>query len=171
MGIRGGMLLAPLVPAMSRFDGSPMNRRGFTLIEVAVTLLVGVLLTTMAIRGFGNTTSRMTVTQARNSFASLHARARAVAIERGQDALFMIDEAGDSVWVTVGGDRIEHRDFSETMDVEIDTSPSGTITLCMTPRGFAETACNSFSTSATIRFQQGGQYRIAEILPLGQIRW
>lgn len=148
-----------------------MNRRGFTLVEVVVTLLVGVLLTSMAIRGFGNTTSKMAVSQARNAFTSLHARARAVAIERGVDAELKIDEAGDSVWVEADGNRIEHRDFAETMDVEIDSKPSGVITLCMSPRGFADVDCNSFGTKALVRFGQGQQYEIVEILPLGQIRW
>lgn len=149
-----------------------MNRRsrGFTLIEVIIAIMIGVILTSMAVKGFGNTSSKMATRQARNVFNGMAARARAHAIESGSRALLIADARGDSVVLIVGGVVVENIRFSAEMGVDIQTSTPLT-RICMTPRGFADPDCNSFSSVVTMAFVQGAQTETIEILPLGQIRW
>ena len=56
------------------------KRFGFTIIELVIALLVGSILTSIALSSFGNSTARFSVRGAPNSFISLHARTRAAAI-------------------------------------------------------------------------------------------
>lgn len=142
------------------------------MIEIVVTVVVAVLLLTMALRGFGDTMSRMAVDGARQSFASLQARTRTVAIERGDIARLSTDPAGDSVWITVSGNRVDLLNFMEDRGVDIRSGTSGVISLCMSPRGFAEIDCNSFQdNTVTLDFVQGAASASLTILPLGQLSW
>ncbi len=149
-----------------------MNRRsrGFTLIEVLIAIMIGMILTSIAVRGFGDTSSRMATRQARNVFNGMAARARAHAIESGSRTILIADAQGDSVVLFVGGTVIENIRFSGEMGVDIQSSSTVT-RICMSPRGFADPDCNSFSSAITIAFVQGAQTETIEILPLGQIRW
>lgn len=142
------------------------------MVEVIVVVALGAILISMALRGFGDTTSRMTVRNARQSFAALQARARAYAIERGELTRFRVDPAGDSAWVEASGGRIEVLEFAEDRNVDVTSGVSGIITLCMNPRGFGETSCNSFGNGTVdFAFVQGSETAELTILPLGQLEW
>lgn len=142
------------------------------MVEMIVVVAVGAILVSMALRGFGDTTSRLAVQNARQSFAALQARARAYAVERGDLARFHTDPAGDSAWIESGGDRIDIVRFGENRNVDIQSSTTGVITLCMNPRGFGETYCNSFgSGTVDLSFVQGAETVSLTILPLGQLEW
>lgn len=147
--------------------------QGFTFVEVVVVIAIGAILVSMAVRGFGDAASGMSVRGARESFASLQARARASAIERGEQVLLRVDLADDRVWIEGDdGSTITALDFGDDRDVEIHSSASSPITVCMNPRGFADTSCNSFgSSSVDLAFVQGPQRSEATILPLGQVEW
>lgn len=150
----------------------PESRWGFTMVEIVVTVLVATILLTIAVRGFGDTMSGMAVDGARQSFASLQSRARSVAIERGDITRLNTDPAGDSVWITVGGSRVDFLNFMEDRGVDIQSGTAGVISLCMSPRGFAEVDCNSFTdNTVTLDFVQGGESASLTILPLGQLSW
>jgi len=41
----------------------------------------------------------------------------------------------------------------------------------MSPRGFANDACNSFSTPVTVTFQFRADTASVQILPMGQVLW
>jgi prepilin-type N-terminal cleavage/methylation domain-containing protein len=144
--------------------------RGFTLIEVVITIVIGVILTSIAIKGFGEIGNQTAARSARQTFASLHARARAHAIERGQIVRLLVDATGDSVWITRDTEVLESVRFAEEYAVDIQSSPDR-FTLCMNARGFADTDCNSFSSSVRVVFSRGTQDYSAELLPLGQLRW
>lgn len=143
---------------------------GFTMVEIIVVVIVGGILVSMAMRGFGATTSRIAAESARQDFSALQARTRAYAIERGETARLRTDPAGDSAWVEASAGQIDFIDFDDR-DIEVDSDETGIITLCMNPRGFADTTCNSFSGSVTLRFTQGAQTAELTMLPLGQLRW
>jgi len=144
------------------------HRRGFTVLELVVVIMVGAVLTTIAIRSLGGVQSRMSVRQARNVFASMHARARAQAVEFGENVLLEVDTGGDSIWVTRAGTVLEVIRFQNEMGVDI-TGSASTYTVCMNSRGFATESCNSFNTAVTLGFAQGGETASLQILPLGQV--
>jgi len=149
-----------------------MNRRsrGFTLIEVLIVLVISTILMSMAVKAFGATSSNLAARQARNVFNGMAARARAQAIESGFTTMLVANIPGDSVWIFANGRVVENVRFSEEMGVDIQASAT-TVRLCMSPRGYANTNCNSFNSVVKMAFVQGAESEIIEILPLGQIRW
>src|SRR5687768_8788025 len=94
----GGMELAPCAadgsetirlpsgdqPPAPSLDIPMTNRRsGFTMIELVIAITIGIVLTGIAYRGFAGYMGRTAARSARTTFASLHARTRANAIEMG----------------------------------------------------------------------------------------
>ena len=147
-----------------------MRRNGFTLIEVLIALLVGVTLTSIAIRSVGAVESRASVRQARSVFASLHARARAQAIETGEMTRLWVDTNQDSVWIMRGAAQLETVRFGEDFGVDIQGGASQ-LRLCMSPRGFAEVDCNSFKNTQTLTFAARDETASVEIRTLGQLMY
>lgn len=142
------------------------------MVEMIVVLAVGGILLSMAIGGFGDATSGFAVRSARQSYAALQARTRAHALERGRITRFHTDPAGDSVWIEASSGTVERVDFGESRDIDVRSGTSGVITLCMNPRGFGETSCNSFgSGSVDVSFVRGSESASVTILPLGQLEW
>lgn len=143
-------------------------RRGFTLIELVIALLIGSILTSIALSSYGNARGSFAVRGARNTFASLHARARAQAIELGQTVRVLVDVAGDSVVLWSDGVSLETVDFTDELNVDLQ-STVGSFRLCMSPRGYADTDCNTSSTTVTLSFWQNADSASLKILPLGQL--
>ena len=147
------------------------RNRGFTLIEVLIVIVIGSILATMAVKGFGATSTALAARQARNVFNGMAARARAQAIESGMTTVLITSVSGDSVMILgQGGNIVENVRFNKEMNVDIRASTSN-FRICMSPRGFADTDCNSFSSAFKVSFVAGGNSETIEILPLGQIRW
>ena len=149
-----------------------MNRRakGFTLIEVLIVLVISTILMSMAVKAFGATSSDLATRQARNVFNGMAARARAQAIESGFTTMLVANIPGDSAWIFANGRVVENVRFSEEMGVDLQASAT-TVRICMSPRGYANTNCNSFKSAVKMAFVQGAESETIEILPLGQIRW
>lgn len=146
-----------------------MRRSGFTLIELVIALIVSGILLSITVAGFAAVERRTAVRQARNVFAGLHARARAHAIEFGTIARLGVDLGGDSVWVDRDGTIVETVRIGEEFGVDLSSSVTG-ITLCMSPRGYADTDCNSFGSAVKIGFARGSsEVMTATLLPLGQL--
>ena len=143
------------------------GRAGFTLIELVIVLMVGALLTGIAFRSFSGVMGKMAARQARQSFASLHARTRANAIEMGENVSLNVDMDRDSVWVQRGATRVETIRFR--IDLGVDIQGTGSLRLCMNPRGFADTSCNSFNTTQTLVFAGGTDTAGVQIRTLGQL--
>ena len=128
-------------------------RSGFTMIEMMIVILVGLILTGIAYRGFSGLQGRVAAKQARLTFAAMYQRARANAIEMGTTVQLNVDMDHDSVWVQRGSTRVETISFNGELGVDIQGT--GTLRLCMNPRGFADTSCNSFSSTQTLTFKAG----------------
>lgn len=143
------------------------------MVEVVAVIAIGAILVSIALRGFGDATSRFATRNARQSLAAMQARTRAYAIERGDLTSLNIDPSQDRAWIeSSGGDLVESVEFDDERNVDIRSETAGTITLCMNPRGFGETSCNSFENgTVTLSFVQGGQSSSLTILPLGQLNW
>jgi prepilin-type N-terminal cleavage/methylation domain-containing protein len=143
-------------------------RRGFTLIELIIVVLIGSILTGIALSSYGKAQGRFAVRGARNTLVSMHARTRAMAIERGSNVQLVIDVSGDSIMVTSGATTLEKIRFADEFHVDIQ-STSGNLQLCMSPRGYADTACTNFSSTVTVTLWQNADSASVRILPLGQL--
>ena len=141
---------------------------GFTLIELVVALVIGSILTSIALASFGNSRGRFAVRGARSTFVSLHARARAQAIELGENVRMLVDVSGDSlVMLDAGGTELEKVLFQDEFVVDLRATSS--FRVCMSPRGYADEDCNSYSSPVTLTFWSGSDSASVKILPLGQL--
>ena len=143
------------------------KKSGFTVVELVVVILVGMALTSIASNALSSAKGRMAARQARNTFASLHARNRAIAIEFGETSRLWVDFDGDSVWIQRGPTVVERVYFDG--DLGVDIQGTGTLRLCMNPRGFADQACNSFSSPQNVVFAAGSDTTGLQIRTLGQL--
>jgi prepilin-type N-terminal cleavage/methylation domain-containing protein len=146
------------------------NRRsGFSLIELVVVLMVGSVLTSIAIQSFNGVSGRFATRGARQTFMAMNARARAQAVEYGRTVRLNLDHSGDSVWLSRGNEVLEVLDFGEEFDVDIRTSTDSDLRVCMNPRGFADTRCNNFTSPVTVTFLLATDTASVSVLSLGQM--
>ncbi len=139
------------------------------MIELVVVLLVGSVLTSIAIQSFNGVSGRFATRGARQTLMSMHARARAQAVEFGRTVRLNVDPAGDSAWLSLGGDVLEVLDFREEFSVDLRTSTGSNFRVCMNARGFADTGCNNFVTPVTITFLLASDTVSVRVLTLGQM--
>ena len=147
-------------------------RLGFTMVEMVVAILIGSILTSIALSSYSNARGRFAVRGARNTFVAVHARARAQAIEKGEIVKIVVSPLYDRLsLVTQSGDTLERIGFGDEFSVDIQRvgGSSTELEICMNSRGFAEESCNSFTTPAGIQFWQGADSASVEVLPLGQL--
>ena len=137
--------------------------------ELVVVLMVGSVLTSIAIQSFNGVTGRFAVKGARQTLLSLHARARAQAVEFGQTVRLDVDPGGDSIWLSHGSDLLDVVHFGEEFNVDVRTSTDANVRVCMNARGFADTGCNSFSSPVTVTFVLATDTVSVRILTLGQM--
>ncbi len=146
----------------------PRSNRGFSLVELVIVILIGTIMTSIVIRGFGNTRAGNSVRSAEQNFRGLHARARAYAIERGSETTLVIDPAQDEVLIRdAAGDTVDMMDFFETLGVDIRSS--GTVELTFTARRYADVPVSD-NALTDIAFVQESEERIVSILPIGQLK-
>ena len=146
------------------------NRRsGFSIIELVVVLMVGSVLTSIAITEFNGVSGRFAVKGARQTLMSMHARARMQAVELGRTVKLNIDPVGDSIWLSRGTVVLDVVNFGREFNVDVLTSSDAEIQVCMNPRGFADTGCNNFNAPVTITFVLTSDTTSVLILPLGQM--
>ena len=98
------------------------RRSGFSIIELVVVLMVGSVLTSIAISSFNGVSGRFATKGARQTFMAMNARAQAQAVEYGRIVRLNLDPDGDSVWLSRAGEVLEVVDFREEFDVDIRTS-------------------------------------------------
>jgi prepilin-type N-terminal cleavage/methylation domain-containing protein len=152
----------------TQIGGIGDGRGGFTAIEMVVVVMLVAVLASISLRSFGSVLTGTNVRSALQTIQSVHAQARARAIERGQLSRFVIDATNDRVSVVVGNDTIETVNIGSNFDVDIQLATS-TITLCMSPRGFGEADCNSFDGAQRIALTSGAETVTLVLFPLGQM--
>jgi prepilin-type N-terminal cleavage/methylation domain-containing protein len=146
-----------------------MNRRlGFTIVELIIALLIGTILTSIALSSFGGARASFAVRGARSTFATMVARTRAQAIEKGSSVRLLVSASGDSVVITDGTTTYDSHRFMDDDHVDLRSS-TGDFRLCMNSRGYGDTGCTSFSSTVTLQFWQGSDSATVKILPLGQL--
>ena len=144
---------------------------GFTLIEIVIALLIGSILTSIALASFGNASGRFAARGARDTYAAMHARARAMAIERGERIRIYV--IPDYDWIVITTDTptwpyLESVYFDDRYDVDVQGTWART---CMNPRGYADAYpdCTSYSSPLTQQFVVNADSSEVTLLPLGQI--
>lgn len=144
------------------------SKKGFTMVEMVIALTVTAILIGIVTQSFGEVQNRFSAQQGLRLFESMHARARAHAVEGGVTTELWVDTPGDSIWLVRGGQTLESVKFDEELGVEITGSPNY-YRLCMGPRGFGDEDCTSFSSPASLTFAQASESLSVVILPLGQL--
>ncbi len=137
--------------------------------ELVVVLLVGSVLTSIVIRSFNGISGRFAVKGARQTFMSMHARARAHAVEYGQTVRLNLDPGGDSVWLSRRGEVLAVVNFAKEFSVDVRTSTNSNLRVCMNARGFADTGCNNFVSPVTVTFLLATDTVWVRVLTLGQM--
>ncbi len=143
-----------------------MNRRGMTLIEVALVLVIIGVMAAFAFPRIGDGLTRQSVRSARTMFIAVHARARATAIQRGAQTQLILNNNTLEVRSinpvsgavqTVG--RIE--DLGRRYGVTVQPT---SLTLTFDPRGIGmETA------QTTISITKGAFGSTVVISPVGRV--
>jgi prepilin-type N-terminal cleavage/methylation domain-containing protein len=147
---------------------------GFTLVEMVFVIFIGTILTMVAMGAFQRVQTSFAARGAKTMYATLHQRARARAIEMGQSVLLVVDTDGDSAYMRTGATVSDVTSFRRALNVDLRATPS-VFTICMTPRGYADTSCpglpgTSTTTSAiTLEFWQSADSSSIVILPMGQL--
>ena len=145
------------------------NRRGFTIIELLTAIMVGAILVTIGITAFGTVSRRFAAREARSAFSSLHARARAQAIEYGEGIEFHTEAAGDSIWIERNDTTLEKLRLQNEFGVDLMSTPAS-VTLCLNSRGYGSEGCSvNLGSAVTFSFATTTDTFSVEMLPLGQL--
>ncbi|MEX2467728.1 MAG: type II secretion system protein [Gemmatimonadota bacterium] len=148
------------------------SRSGFTIIELIIAILVGSILTTIAMTQISGAQGRIAVKGARTTYASVHARARAHGIEMGENVMLHVESTGDSIWIEHDGDVLEKIHFGDEQNVDLRITPTGSptsFTLCFSPRGYTDVNCNTTNAILRIEFWQHSDSSTVLMLPMGQL--
>ena len=149
--------------------GMDERSSGFSIIELVVVLMVGSVLTSIAVANFNGVSGRFAVKGARQSLMSMHARARVHAVEYGQSVRLHVDPVGDSIWLSRGSVILDVMDLRQEFNVDINTSTDAILKVCMNPRGFADTVCNNFTSTVTIDLVLNSDTASVRMRTLGQM--
>lgn len=148
------------------------SHSGFTMIELIIAILIGSILTTIALSRISEAQSRVAVRGAQSVYASVHARARAHGIEMGENVMLHVESGGDSVWIEHDGSVLEKVRFSGEQNVDMRITPSAAptdFTLCFSPRGYTDVDCNSTNDILRVEFWRGADSTSVMVFPMGQL--
>jgi prepilin-type N-terminal cleavage/methylation domain-containing protein len=141
--------------------------RGFSLIELTVTIVIAGILLDTAVRVTAPVQDSLSVNSGIGVVAALHAQARAQAVARGTMVHLIVDPSTDIVTIYEGATVLETVDLQKTRGIDIVGSSQ--IKVCMTPRGFADTDCNSFNSAVTVGLNRGEATSEMKLRPMGQV--
>lgn len=140
---------------------------GFTVVEMLVALMIGGILAGIVFRQQEPARARAAVRSAVLQFNSMHALARAAAVERGAAVLFIVDPIGDSVAVRQGSELIETLHFDT--ELSVDVRAPAELRVCMTPRGLANPDCGNVQVAREVELRRHDALRTLRLLPYGQV--
>jgi hypothetical protein len=134
-------------------------------------MLIAGVLGAMAFPAFTKFMSRREVINARDAFVMMAARARALAVERGDVVVLRVPLNADSVLIISGdgADTLEVLNLADGETIASVVVPSS-LTICYVPRGFAHPGCGTGNLlPVTVQFTNGAHTIQAEINAIGQV--
>lgn len=150
------------------------RRAGLTLVELLLVIAVAGILSTIAVTRVRDHVARQGARNARDEFVYMAARARAAAIERSRNVRLEADPATSRVRIVTGrageGDTLEIRRYGMDFNTTVTTSDGQELTICYSPRGYADISCTSLqSGEISVGFTRGGETASALVRPMGQV--
>lgn len=149
---------------------SGSDRRGFTLVELAIVVTIASIMIGFALPRIQSTFHKRDVNGARNGVMLLAARARARATEQAKTVEFRLYADDAYAEMVEDGATVETFRFGDELGVAARSS-AGDIVLCYTARGYATEPCStSLGSPARVVFARVGETAEIEVWPLGQLR-
>jgi prepilin-type N-terminal cleavage/methylation domain-containing protein len=152
-------------PVRARILAAMFNRRGFTLLELCIVLLIAGILSAMAVPHFGRARDRGAVRAAASELAGALAVTRAAAIRSGGASLH-IDPSSGSAWIqTAAGLRLSNAyPLAERYGVRIETARAEIAVLRYDALGIGRI------TNAVIRCHRGAEVASVTVSSYGRVR-
>jgi len=144
--------------------GRAKCRPGFTVTEILVVVLVGMLLAVIALPPLARARERRAAANARDAYMWTAAVARGLAIERGTTVRMDLLPGSNLAVVRVGADTVQRLDFEE---YGTTIEGPGDVTICYSARGFAVPGGCSKNLPADIDFRRGEYVAGVRVQSLG----
>jgi prepilin-type N-terminal cleavage/methylation domain-containing protein len=158
------------------------STNGFTMIELVFVILIGSILTGIALSSFQNVQARFAVRGAKEVYMTWHQRARAKAIETGETVIMVVWVSGDSTALMSqvdGSFQFSDVQRFDELGVQLRTQGNFSFIMCMTPRGYADRNCGqlgslygyqqTFGDTIRLQFWLNADSASVLILPMGQL--
>ena len=140
-----------------------MARRGFSLLELIVVLIIGGIIVALALPRLTDARDAAAVRAAVGELGGLYAAARQEAIARRAAVTVRIDTAGRAVELRVADARLVRRALGEAYGVSLGTNRDSTV---YDPRGIGFGLSN-----VTIVVRRGSTVDTLAMSRLGRVRW
>ncbi len=149
-----------------------LRKRGFTMIELAIVLVIAGLLTAMAAPKLAAAFRQRSVSSAGDQFVLAHSLARSTALRYGRVSELHVDAAAARFWVEVDTSGTGVRDtvgFVHSVAGDGVRMSSTRALLCFDARGVATTGGSCQSGDVTVAFASSQRVDTVWVTALGKV--